>query len=382
MQWRDGLVRVRVPATSANLGPGFDALGLALALYDDLEVAVTASGLDVQVVGEGAADVADTGEKHLVVRAMRATFDDLGTKQPAGLVLRCTNRIPHGRGLGSSAAAIVAGVLAARALAGAPAGPADALPMANNLEGHPDNVAPCLFGGLTIAWLGTSEKTGENDAVKVSGKAGGTEDRTLVARAVRLDPAAQIRPVVFIAPEPVSTSVARGLLPASVRHADAARNAGRAALLVAALTGTGTAAGDVTVAGTGTDLLSVLLDATEDRLHQDYRAPAMPATHDLVGRLRAAGIPAVVSGAGPSVLAFLTAGLTSGLTTGVAAGLTSGDAPSAGPDGGPAQAGGLAADIENSLDSIARGTGMPWRVSPLDVERRGASAVPGAPSAR
>jgi homoserine kinase len=355
MRWRDGLVRIRVPATSANLGPGFDALGLALALYDDLEVAVTASGLDIQVYGEGAADVADAGEKHLVVQAMRATFDDLGTGQPAGLALRCANQIPHGRGLGSSAAAIVAGVLAARALAGAPVGPADALPMGNHLEGHPDNVAPCLFGGLTIAWLTTSAQAGQPEGKPV-------------ARAVRLEPAEWLRPVVFIAPEPVSTHVARGLLPASVRHADAAQNAGRAALLVAALTGT----------GTGADQPSVLLDATEDRLHQDYRAPAMPATHDLVRRLRAAGIPAVVSGAGPSVLAFLT----TGLTAGPASAVTSGDTPNTEPGSDSARPTGLGADIVDSLDSIARGTGMPWRVSPLDVERRGASAVPDAPSAR
>jgi homoserine kinase len=322
MKWADQTVHVRVPATSANLGPGFDALGLALALHDEIDVAVIASGLDIRVSGEGAADVADAGDKHLVVLAMRATFDDLGTSQPPGLALRCVNRIPHGRGLGSSAAAIVAGVLAARALAGAPAGPADALPMANELESHPDNVAPCLYGGLTIAWL-----AGE------------------VARAVRLEPSPKIAPVALIAPEPVSTGVARGLLPASVPHAEAARNAGRAALLIAALT--------------ADPDLSVLLDATEDRLHQDYRAPVMPATHELIGRLRAAGVPAVVSGAGPSVLALLAS-----------------DDTALGGGGKSSQVG------VDTLDSIARGTGMPWRISPLDVERRGASAVPGAPSAR
>src|SRR6202008_296091 len=136
----------------------------------------------------------------------------------------------------------------------------------------PDNVAPCLFGGLTIAWVATD--------------AAGLPE----ARAVRLDPRPQVRPVVFIAPETVSTKVARGLLPRTVPHADAARNAGRAALLIAALTARPDA----------------LLDGTEDKLHQDYRAPAMPPSHDLVTRLRAAGVPAVVSGAGPSVLAFLT----------------------------------------------------------------------------
>ena len=171
----------------------------------------------IEVTGEGADDVADAGEKHLVVRAMRAAFDDLGVGQPPGLALRCVNRIPHGRGLGSSAAAIVAGILAARALAGASTGPEAALPLASELEGHPDNVAPCLFGGLTIAWM-----------------AGSTAPRT----AVRLEPLPEIRPVAIIAPEPVTTELARGLLPERVPHADAARNAGRAALLVAALTAT------------------------------------------------------------------------------------------------------------------------------------------------
>jgi len=312
-----------VPATSANLGPGFDALGLALSLYDDVEVRVTPGRLSIDVSGEGAAEVAGAGERHLVVRAMRATFDDLAVPQPAGLALRCVNRIPHGRGLGSSAAAIVAGVLAARALAGAERDLDAELVMANQLEGHPDNVAPCLYGGLTIAWLA-------NDAGVPHD---GTFARDGTARAIRLEPLAEVRPVAFIAPEPVSTGVARGLLPASVPHADAARNAGRAALLIAALTGREEA----------------LLDATEDRLHQDYRAPAMPATHELVGRLRAAGVPAVVSGAGPSVLAFLTD--------------ETGDSDNAA--------------YLDKLGSIAKETGIAWRISPLGVERQGASVDPG-----
>jgi homoserine kinase len=314
MTWSEDPVLVRVPATSANLGPGFDALGLALGLHDEIEASVTAAGLTLKVSGEGAAEVADAGEKHLVVRAMRVAFDDLGVDQPPGLELRCVNRIPHGRGLGSSAAAIVAGILAARALAGASVAPEDALPLASALEGHPDNVAPCLFGGLTVAWL---------------------EDSTATAHAVRLEPLGEIQPVAFIAPESVSTKVARGLLPASVPHAHAARNAGRAALLVAALTARP----------------DVLFDASEDLLHQSYRAPVMPATHELVSRLRAAAVPAVVSGAGPSALAFLT-------------GDGIGDA-----------------DLEK-LDSIARETGTHWRITPLAVERHGASAVPDGPSIR
>jgi homoserine kinase len=321
MEWADGPVRVRVPATSANLGPGFDALGLALGLHDEVEVRVTPAGLDIEVSGEGAEDVLGAGEKHLVVRAMRVAFDDLDVAQPPGLALRCVNRIPHGRGLGSSAAAIVAGLIAARALTGASTSPQDVLPLANVLEGHPDNVAPCLFGGLTIAWV--------TPGTAADGTAGLPE-----ARAIRLDPHPEVRPVAFIAAGPVSTKVARGLLPASVPHADAARNAGRAALLIAALTARPDA----------------LLDGTEDWLHQLYRAPAMPGTHELVTRLRAAGVPAVVSGAGPSVLAFRTEN--------------------------------LAQDVLKRLDSIAAETGIDWHISPLVVERQGASVTSGVPSAR
>ena len=257
-------VRVRVPATSANLGPGFDALGLALELRDEVTARVTEGGLRIEVVGEGATDVPND-ESHLVVRAMHAAFDELGAR-PGGISLHCVNAIPHGRGLGSSAAAIVAGILAARALAadGADALPDDAvLRLASRIEGHPDNVAACLLGGLTVAW---------------------TEDDT--ARAVRVDALAAIRPLALIAPTPSSTAHVRGLLPPTVRHADAAFAAGRSALLVAALTGAPDA----------------LLAATEDRLHQHYRAPAMPDTAALVEQLRASGLAAVVSGAGPTVL--------------------------------------------------------------------------------
>src|ERR1017187_4342509 len=144
MDWAEGKVRVRVPATSANLGPGFDALGLALALHDEVDAWISESGLSIEISGEGA-DLAEAGEDHLVVRAMRAAFAIAGG-QPPGLGLRCVNRIPHGRGLGSSAAAVVAGILAARALARAGLGalPDDALlRLATSFEGHPDNVAAC-----------------------------------------------------------------------------------------------------------------------------------------------------------------------------------------------------------------------------------------------
>jgi homoserine kinase len=278
VRFRTGPVRIRVPATSANLGPGFDALGLALGVYDDLEVGVAPSGLTVEVDGEGADAVPRDGT-NLVVRTLRATLDDLGG-QPPGLSLRCTNRIPHGRGLGSSAAAIVAGVMAAYALvADARAEVDDAAVIARGsaYEGHPDNVAACVLGGLTIAWTPTDAPV----------------------RAIRLEPAS-LTPVLFVPEGSLATETARAVLPGVVPHADAAVNAGRAALLVAAL-----AAGRH--AGAEADL-DLLLAATEDRLHQRYRAPAMPASAALVADLRARGVPAVVSGAGPTVLAFAQAG--------------------------------------------------------------------------
>ena len=314
-------MRVRAPATSANLGPGFDALGLALTLYDEVEAWVTPSGLAIEVSGEGA-HLAEAGEDHLIVRAMRAAFAVTGG-QPPGLGLRCVNAIPHGRGLGSSAAAIVTGILAARALAEhgtARLSDEAVFELATDLEGHPDNVAACLVGGLTIAWM-------------VEGH----------PRASRLEPLASIRPVVCVAPGPVRTDVARGVLPDRVPHRDAAANAGRSALLVAALTGQSRPA--LTGAGHA-DGIGVLIDATRDRLHQDYRAVAMPHTHALVERLRAAGIPAVVSGAGPSVLALL------------------------GADGGSDNRHHL-----DSLGSIVRETGNAWHVSSLDVERHGARVL-------
>jgi len=258
-------VRVRVPATSANLGPGFDALGLALTLYDDVAAWVAPTGCRVEISGEGAGEL-PTGDDHLVVRAMRAAFDALGG-QPPGLVVEAVNRIPQARGLGSSSAAIVAGVTLARALVvdgAARLDDAAVLRLAAELEGHPDNVAPCLLGGATIAW---------------SDPDGG-------ARAVRLPVAPEVRPTVLIPEERGLTAVARAALPATVPHADATRNAGRAALLVHALT---------------TDP-ALLLPATEDRLHQPYRATGMPATAAVVNELRAADVAAVVSGAGPTVL--------------------------------------------------------------------------------
>lgn len=198
--FRAAAVRVRVPATSANLGPGFDALGLSLGLYDDVVVRVADSGLHIDIAGEGSESL-PRDESHLLVRSLRTAFDLLGG-QPRGLEIVCANRIPHGRGLGSSSAAICAGIVAARAVTtGGDARLDDAalLELATEIEGHPDNVAACLLGGFTLAWMD-----------------GGS------ARAIRMDPADSVVPVVFVPGRPVLTETARGLLPRTVPHVDAA----------------------------------------------------------------------------------------------------------------------------------------------------------------
>ena len=264
MTFSQGRILVGTPASAANLGPGYDTLGLALTMRDRLEAEVLDDGLEVDVRGEGADDL-PRDRSHLVVRAMDAAFDVLG-EQPAGLRLTCDNTIPHARGLGSSSAAIVGGIVLARALVEGGEEKLDdagAYQLASDLEGHPDNVAAAMFGGFTIAWLDGA-----------------------VASVQRLDVTARV--TVLVPPEPVATEEARNLLPDRIPHRDAAANAARAALLVGALTGDPTH----------------LLAATEDFLHQSYRATAMPASYELVQGLRSAGVPAVISGAGPTVLAF------------------------------------------------------------------------------
>ena len=258
-------VFVRVPATSANLGPGFDSLGLALSAYDELTVtALPAGELDIEVTGSGADEI-PRDASHLIVTTIQHVFEAFGRTAP-GLRLVARNGVPHGRGLGSSAAAVAAGVLAA---AGLLAGDVDLtdedlLRMANEVEGHPDNVAPALFGGLTIAWLD------ENGAPH--------HKKLLVHRGVA--------PVVFVPETTMSTKTARSVLGPEVPREDAVFNVSRSALLIAALT----------------QSPDLLLAATEDKLHQNYRAASMPETDKLVRALRAAGFAAVVSGAGPSVL--------------------------------------------------------------------------------
>lgn len=258
-------VQVKVPATTANLGPGFDTLGLALSLYDELEVTARAEpGVRVTVEGVGAGEV-PTDESHLVVRSIAHAFERSGRPLP-GLDLVARNSIPHGRGLGSSGAAIVAGIMAAKGLLEGivPFDGDRLLQLATELEGHPDNVAPAIFGGLTIAWV-TPE--------------GPRHKKLIVHRGVS--------PFVAVPREQVmSTALARSLQPESVPHEDAIFNVSRSALLIAALI----------------QSPELLHAATEDKLHQSYRASAMPETDELIRVLRAQGLAAVVSGAGPSIL--------------------------------------------------------------------------------
>lgn len=269
----DGVVSVTVeaPATSANLGPGYDSLGLALGLRDVIEVTAEVDGdgnaaPDIRVVIDGyGATSLPADASHLIVRSILETLTGFGVTATS-VHLRCRNVIPHGRGLGSSSAAIVAGVVAARAIADAPDDLDAVVATAARIEGHPDNVAPCVLGGLSIAWIADGDDQ--------------------PARAVRVDVHPAVRAVVAIPGKELLTETARGLLPDHVPHADAAFNAARSALLVEALT----------------RRPDLLFPATEDRLHQRYRAPAMSETAALVTALRTKGLAAVVSGAGPSVL--------------------------------------------------------------------------------
>jgi homoserine kinase len=244
---------VRAPATSANLGPGFDCLGLALDLWNDVEA----------VPGSGPDDAPD----NLILRAARAVFDQVGAPYP-GFQLTCTNRIPFARGLGSSAAAIACGVLVGNYCLGEPLDTPALLHLANRIEGHPDNVTPCLLGGVRV--------------VAVSESAEITE--------VRVPLGLSLRGVCFVPDQSSPTAHARGVLPTSVPMADALFNVARASLLIAAL-----AAGRP----------EALAEATRDRLHQPYRLPLFPAGATLLETAMHTGaLAAFTSGAGPSVLAL------------------------------------------------------------------------------
>ena len=271
---------VRVPATTANMGPGFDSFGMAFRYYDEVSVRPITGTTRVIVEGVGAETV-PTDDNNLVVQALRAGLDAVGAPQ-AGFEMRCVNRIPHGGGMGSSASAAVAGLMLARGLISEPEALSDdrIFSLATEFEGHPDNVAPAVFGGATVAWM--NEETSE-------------------VGSVRLTPPEGISPVAFIPDFELRTAAARAALPATVPHGDASFNVARGALLAAVLSGNAQASG-------GVDLHSLLMEATRDRLHQEQRRAAMEPSLALVDWLRGAGFAAVVSGAGPTVLSLESVG--------------------------------------------------------------------------
>lgn len=278
-------VRVRVPASSANLGPAFDSMALALGIWDEYETRTTADDQAVPVIqvrGEGAAHVPRDAD-HLVYRSMCTTWGRIGIRPPAGLRLVACNGVPHGRGLGSSAAAVVAGVVTASGLHQVAQGGTEgfdlqlAADLASELEGHPDNATASLYGGLTLSFI--EDATGRLSTAQPA-------SRPVPVRTVQVQCLPEIRATVALPAAELSTAVARAILPARVPHGEAALGAARAALLVHAMT---------------TDP-SLLLPATRDWLHQEQRRSSYPDTMALVDVLRAAGLAAVVSGAGPGVL--------------------------------------------------------------------------------
>lgn len=259
-------IHVSVPATSANLGAGFDTLGLALELRNEVWLRRSARrGVNYVVEGEGCEDVARQPRANLFDRVLRRSLAKLGRPVP-DLEVRMLNRIPWRRGLGSSSAAAVAGAAAALRIAGAAVDEQAVLDLALPFEGHPDNLAPAVAGGFTVATLERKR-----------------------ARFVRLAPPA-LTAIALVPRFGVSTEAARKLLPASVPFADAVHNVTRSALTVAAV-----AAGRWELLGLGTD----------DRLHQPYRAPLVPGFAE-VGRaaVRAGAAASFLSGSGPTILAL------------------------------------------------------------------------------
>lgn len=282
-------VRVRVPATSANLGPAFDSAGLALSIFDEIEASFTDQpGIQVDVDGFGRSSL-PRNENHLIAKVMLQVFKILKTPV-SGLYLRCINKIPHGRGLGSSAAAITAGVMAARALAGdggIKMDDAEALDFATNIEGHPDNVAACLMGGLTVSWSDAHQHQENNDKI-IDHQHFFTEG--VHSHAVKLKIHPDLVPVIFIPKFEMETRQARKLLPSHIPYRDATFNVARSALLIHALT----------------EDPDLLFTATEDKMHQTYRRNVMQTSGNLLEELRNSGHAAIMSGAGPAVLVLTT----------------------------------------------------------------------------
>ena len=261
-------VKVLVPATVANLGPGFDALGVAIRMHLEVDIEPRRDSVEVMVEGEGAEQLPQD-DTILVIRSMNAFFDHVG-RRPPGFAVRVRNPIPLGAGLGSSAAAVVGGLFAARAITGRNVPQIEMVQLATGVEGHPDNVLPALLGGLVVCYQAAG--SGEQDGL----------------RYFRLDPSDRLVPIVAVPREGFGTPEARQALPQEVSFRDAQFTAARAALLVAAMS-----------TGAGSEVLS---DAMDDRLHEPYRLRLMPETAAVQDQLRSAGLPVALAGAGPSLL--------------------------------------------------------------------------------
>lgn len=253
-------VEVRVPATAANLGPGFDILGVALGSY-----------LTIRFGEAEKSVIAGRGRLHpipdnLTYRSFVAAYD-LADRPAPQVRIETVGIYPSARGMGASASAIVAGLVGARALGGLELADVDLARLATEIEGHPDNVLPALFGGLVLSVGGSS---------------------------INLQPTTDIAPIVLVAKEKFRTGAARKVVPNELSRADAVANAASTAALVAILTGS---------AG-----IELLMQATEDRMHEPFRLPLMPASQKVHGKLRAAGIATTMSGAGPSLISMVPAG--------------------------------------------------------------------------
>jgi homoserine kinase len=258
-------VKVRVPATVANLGPGFDALGVAVKMHLEIEIEPRRDSIEIMVEGEGAEQLPQD-DTNLVIRSMNTFFDHVG-RRPPGFAVRVKNPIPLGSGLGSSAAAVVGGLTAARGITGRTVPQVEMIQLATSVESHPDNVLPALLGGLVVCYEAEAES---------------------VYRYLRLEPSDRLIPILAVPAEGFSTAEARKVLPSDVAFQDAQFTASRAALLVAAMS-----------TGAGSD---VLAEAMNDRLHEPHRLKLMPETAAVHQELRSAGLPVALAGAGPSLL--------------------------------------------------------------------------------
>lgn len=265
-------VAVTVPGSSANLGPGFDTLGMALSIYDTVEVEVISQGLEVEVFGEGQGELPLDGS-HLVVKAIRSGLKACDATAP-GLRVVCNNTIPQARGLGSSAAAAVAGVAAANGLCGFPLSEEQVVQLSSAFEGHPDNAAASVLGNAVVSWT----------EVPVDGR---TEPQY---KAVNIAVDDRIKATALVPNFHASTEAVRRVLPSDVTHVDARFNVSRAAVMTVALQAHP----------------ELLWEGTRDRLHQPYRADVLPVTAEWVNRLRNRGYAAYLSGAGPTCMVLST----------------------------------------------------------------------------